>query len=206
MVDSINNNEESVIIVLHEIYGINQHLKLICEQYSSAGYHVLCPNFVKSGDYFDYSREEEAYQYFIEHIGFYTMVDEVKSILLKAKSDYKYVFLLGFSVGATSAWICSDLENSVDGIICYYGSRIRDYESITPNCPVLLIFAEEEKSFNVRELTSSLGQKKFVDVHVLNGKHGFNDPFSNRYNKKCQQIAKDLADGFLIRVKEGPEG
>ena len=194
---NIINKRESVIIVLHEIYGINQHLKLICEQYSAAGYNVLCPNFVKSGDYFDYSREEEAYQYYIEHIGFDSMVDEVKSILLKARIDYKYVFLLGFSVGATSAWICSGLENSVDGIICYYGSRIRDYKDITPNCPVLLIFAKEETSFNVLELTSSLGQKKFVNVHVLNGKHGFSDPFSNRYNEQLQQTAQDLVDRFL---------
>lgn len=197
---NIVSSEESVIIVLHEIYGINPHVKLICEQYSAAGYNVLCPNFVKSGDYFNYSREGEAYQYFIEHIGFYSIVDEVKTILLKARLDYKYVFLLGFSVGATSAWICSDLENSIDGVICYYGSRIRDYKNITPNCPVLLIFAKEEKSFNVSELTSALGQKKFVDVHVLNGKHGFSDPFSNHYNEQSQQIAQDLVDRFLIRL------
>lgn len=77
---NIINKRESVIIVLHEIYGINQHLKLICEQYSAAGYKVICPNFVKSGDYFDYCREEEAYQYYIEHIGFQAMVDEVMYI------------------------------------------------------------------------------------------------------------------------------
>lgn len=199
------NSKEFTIIVLHEIYGINQHVKLICEQYSEAGYNVICPSFVKSGDYFDYNREGEAYQYFIEHIGFHSMVEEVKTILLKARLDYKHVFLLGFSVGATTAWICSNVENLVDGVISYYGSRIRDYKNITPKCPVLLIFAKEEKSFNVLELTSALRQKKFVEVHVLNGKHGFSDPFSKSYNEQSQQIAQDLVERFLIKLKEGPE-
>lgn len=194
-------SKESAVIVLHEIYGINPHIKWICEQYLAAGFNVLCPNFMNSSDYFPYSREEEAYQYFVKHIGFSSMAHEVKTILMKARSDYKYVFLLGFSVGATAAWICSETDKAADGVICYYGSRIRDYQNISPKCPILLILAKEEKSFNVAELTSALGQKQFVSVHVINGKHGFSDPFSKHYNEQSQQRAQKLVNKFLIKSK-----
>jgi len=200
MLDIIHG-KESVIIVLHEIYGINSHIKWICERYLASGYDVLCPNFVKPSDYFDYSREGEAYQYFVKHIGFPSMVHEVKTILMKARTDYKHVFLLGFSIGATAAWICSGTENAADGVICYYGSRIRDYQKIAPKCPILQIFAEDEESFNVPQLANILGQKKFVDVHVLNGKHGFSDPFSKYFNEQSKQIAQKLVDDFLIKLK-----
>lgn len=198
----VNNihGKESAIIVLHEIYGINPHIKWICEHYSAAGYDVICPDFVKTRDYFDYPREAEAYQYFIEHIGFPSMVHEVKAILMKSRANYKNVFLLGFSVGATAAWICSETEN-VDGVICYYGSRIRDYQKIIPKCPTLLIFAKEEKSFNVSELSCNLRQREFVNVHELNGKHGFSDSFSNQFNEQSRQIAQNLVDLFLIKSK-----
>lgn len=192
------HGKESAIIVLHEIYGINPHIQWICEQYLAAGFDVLCPNFVQLSDYFTYSREVEAYQYFLKHIGFSSMAHEVKTMLIKARRDYKHVFLLGFSVGATTAWICSETENAADGVICYYGSRIRDYQKFTPKCPILLIFAKEEKSANVPELTSALGQKQFVSIHVLNGNHGFCDPFSKQYNEQSQQIAQYLVDEFLI--------
>ncbi len=198
---NIMNGKESVIIVLHEIYGINPHIKWICEEYLAAGFDVICPNFVKSSDYFVYSREEDAYQYFVNHIGFSSMADEVKTILMKAKTDYKYVFLLGFSVGATTAWICSETKNVVDGVICYYGSRIRDYQNITPKCPILLIFAKEEKSTNVSELTSSLGQKQLVSVHMINGRHGFSDPYSKHYNEQAQLIAQNLVVEFLNKLR-----
>lgn len=197
----LNNirSKKSAIIVLHEIYGINPHIKWVCEHYIEAGYDVLCPNFLKPGVYFDYDREEEAYQYFVNHIGFWHMVHEVRTILMKTRTDYKNIFLLGFSVGATAAWICSEKENAADGVICYYGSRIRDYQNIAPSCPILLIFAKEEKSFNVSKLTSGLGEKKPANVYVLNGKHGFSDPFSKNYNKPSQIRAQKLVDEFLLR-------
>lgn len=200
MLNIIHGNE-SAIIVLHEIYGINPHVKRICEHYSAAGYDVICPDFLKSRDYFDYRREGEAYQYFIEQIGFPSMVHEVITILMKARTNYKNVFLLGFSVGATAAWICSETENAADGVICYYGSRIRDYQNVTPKCPILLLFAKEEKSFNVSELSCTLGQKEFVNVHELDGKHGFCDSFSTRFNEQARQIAQNLVDTFLLKPK-----
>jgi len=198
---NIIRGKESAIIVLHEIYGINPHIKLICEHYLAAGYDVFCPNFVEPRGYFDYSREGEAYQYFVKNIGFPSMVQQVNKILMKSRTDYRNVFLLGFSAGATTAWICSETENAVDRVICYYGSRIRDYQNITPKCPILLIFAEEEKAFDVSELTCTLGQKQFVDVHVLNGKHGFSDPFSKHFNEQLQQKAQKLVDEFITNAK-----
>lgn len=198
---NIIHGKESAIIVLHEIYGINPHIEWICEHYLAAGYDVLCPDFVKLRDCFDYRREAEAYQYFVKHVGFPSMVHEVKTILMKARTDYKNVFLLGFSVGATAAWICSETENAADGAICYYGSKIRDYLHITPKCPTLLIFAREEKSFNVSELAYAIREKQFANVHVLNGKHGFSDPFSKHFKEQSQQIAQNLVDEFLLKSK-----
>ena len=191
--------KERAIIVLHEIYGINSHIKWGCEQYYAAGYDVLCPNFVKTEDCFNYSKEGEAYQYFIDHIGFDLVIEELKKTIYKAHSNYKKIFVLGFSVGATAAWICSglELESMVDGVICYYGSRIRDYQFISPKCPALLIWAKEEKSFNVTELTNVLREKPFVSIHVLNGKHGFSDPFCKNYNEQSQKTAQDIVDKFL---------
>jgi len=193
--------KEYAVIVLHEIYGINPHIKWVCEQYLAAGYDVFCPNFIKTEDYFDYSRKVEAYQYFIEHIGFDLGTEKLEKIFNKIHRDYKQIFLLGFSVGATAAWICSGLESTVDGVICYYGSRIRDYQFITPKCPVLLIWAKEEESFIVSELTNALKEKSIVSIHMLNGKHGFSDPFCKNYNEQSRKTAQDLVDKFLRKLK-----
>ncbi|AWI04429.1 dienelactone hydrolase family protein [Clostridium drakei] len=196
----IINNSSSVIIVLHEIYGINQHIQKVCEKFSIKGYDIICPNLTNVNKPFNYNFQEEAYKYFTKRIGFDSAVSQVKQIVMEAKQKYKRVYLLGYSIGATIAWLCSsEEENICDGIIGYYGSRIRDYIDITPKCPALLIFPKKEESFNVQELVIAL-KKLNVDVYMLSGKHGFSDPFCKSYNEKSFQEAEILVDNFLEKI------
>ena len=67
----IVNNSDSAIIVLHEIYGINEHIKNVCIGFSAKGYDVICPNLINRREPFDYESQEEAYNYFMNNIGFY---------------------------------------------------------------------------------------------------------------------------------------
>ncbi|OPJ64191.1 dienelactone hydrolase family protein [Clostridium oryzae] len=196
MIKFINNNER-VIIVLHEIYGINQHMHQVCEYYSSLGFDVICPDLLSLNKSFDYAVEQEAYENFKKNVGFIPTADRIKRLLKELKEVYKYVFILGFSAGASIAWLCSDSDVKCDGIIGYYGSRIRDYLYVVPNCKVLLIFAEDEKSFSPRELLRVLSEKTNVSAHVLVGKHGFSDPFSPNYCAQARDIANRLVNDFL---------
>ncbi|MBU3174870.1 dienelactone hydrolase family protein [Clostridium estertheticum] len=197
----IINNSNSVIIVLHEIYGINQHIKLVCEKFSMAGYDIICPNLINLNHPFNYDQQEEAYHHFIRNIGFDLAFKQVKRLIIQAKKQYKYVYILGYSIGATIAWLCSGEDIMCDGIIGYYGSRIRDYMSVAPKCPVLLVFPTEEKSFNVKELVNSL-KKWNVNIHMLGGKHGFSDPFSENYCTQSFEEAEILVNSFLKKLKD----
>lgn len=194
----LSSDSKSVIIILHEIYGINQHIKKVCKDYKNAGFDVICPNLLNRNQAFDYNAQEEAYQYFIKNVGFKLATGKVKDIILQASHQYKHIFILGFSIGATIAWLCSDssgLENG--GVIGYYGSRIRDYLYIEPKCKTLLIFSSIEKSFIVEDLIGILNKKEKVSVHMLQGKHGFSDPFSKNYCDKSYRVAKKLVENFF---------
>lgn len=195
----IINNSDSVIIVLHEVYGINQHIQMVCEKLSMKGYDIICPNLIDIPQPFNCDLEEEAYQHFMNNIGFDLAVKKVNQVIMQAKKQYKNIYLIGYSVGATIAWLCSGEENMCNGIIGYYGSRIRDYKNSTPKCPSLLIFPTEEKSFNVKELVNSL-EKQNINVYMLNGKHGFSNPFSKNYCLQSSEEAEKLADNFLKKI------
>ncbi|MHC1683081.1 MAG: dienelactone hydrolase family protein [Clostridiaceae bacterium] len=196
----IINNSHSVIIVLHEIYGINHHIQMVCEKLSKKGYDIICPNLLGLNQPFNYHSQEEAYQHFTNNVGFDSAVQQVKQVITQARKQYRQIYLLGYSIGATIAWLCGGEENICDGIIGYYGSRIRDYTNITPQCPSLLIFASEEKSFNVQELVNTL-EKRNSNVFILKGKHGFCDTFSRNYCEQSFEQAEKLADNFLRVLK-----
>ena len=189
-------NSDTLIIVIHEIYGINQHIKYFCDLLSKQDFDVICPNLLEREQPFDYSEEKIAYCNFIENIGFSIAVNKIKNLLLGVKNEYQKIYIIGFSVGATVAWLCSE-EECLDGVVGYYGSRIRNYTQIVPQCPIILFFPQEEQSFSVDELISNLNKKKNIEIYKYFGQHGFSDPYSTKFNEKSSQNAFNEMLNFL---------
>ncbi|MDQ1143900.1 dienelactone hydrolase [Bacillus sp. SORGH_AS 510] len=193
----ILNKTDSLVIVIHEIYGINQHMVSICEKLSLQGFDVICPNLLEREQPYDYAEEKVAYQNFMENVGFSHAVQKIKDILSTFKNEYQKIYIIGFSVGATVAWLCSE-EDYLNGIVGYYGSRIRNYLEVVPLIPTILFFPQEEQSFVVDELISIL-EKRNIEIHKLNGKHGFSDPYSLHFNAKSAQEAFHKMVSFMKR-------
>lgn len=89
----LKQNSNQCVILLHEIYGINLHVKY----YANALY----------------------------------------------QKGYSHIRIIGFSIGATIAWFCSN-NSSVHKVVGFYGSRIRQYTDVVPNAETILIFGEQE--------------------------------------------------------------
>ncbi|MEK4907179.1 dienelactone hydrolase family protein [Niallia sp. FSL M8-0099] len=191
----ILRKSDNLIIVIHEIYGINQHIKNFCDILSKQDFDVICPNLLEREQPFDYSEEKIAYHNFMETVGFSDAADKIKNLLAGVKNKYQKIYIIGFSVGATIAWLCSE-EDCLDGVVGYYGSRIRNFTKIVPLCPIILFFPQEEQSFNVDELILNL-DKKNIEVHKYIGHHGFSDPYSIKFNEKSSQQAFNEMLNFL---------
>jgi len=56
-------------------------------------------------------------------VGFIMGSNRVKEIISQNKKNYKRIYVLGYSVGATIAWLCSGDDILVNGVIAFYGSR-----------------------------------------------------------------------------------
>lgn len=188
------SKQEKCIIILHEIYGVNEHIQAVCEQFSMKGFDVVCPNLLNRESPFHYAEEEKAYRNFVENIGFDLAFDRVKNLVHTMKNNYEKVFILGFSVGATIAWRCSALE--VDGVVAYYGSRIRDYLEVVPKCPTLLFFPTNEKSFHIETILSKL-RESTAEIRILHAAHGFTDPSTVNYDETLTKSTMEEALEFL---------
>jgi dienelactone hydrolase len=191
------NNSDVAVIVFHEIYGLNQHIIGVCEKLSEYEVDILAPNMLQRNIVYPYNQEERAYRNFINGIGFEKAFKQMKEFLYNIRKDYRKIYLIGYSIGATIAWLCSDEPHLCDGVIGFYGSRIRNYGEVVPQCPVLLYFPAQEKSFSVDELMQSLKGKDNIQLRKLDGKHGFADPFSKQYNKESAVQAYGAMISFI---------
>jgi len=196
-VDIYKNGSDIAIIILHEIYGINEHINDVCDFYVMKKYDVYCPKLFEHDIPFSYVENEVAYQNFTENVGF-DAFHKINKLIDELKNQYRKVFLIGFSVGATLAWRCSQ-QGKCDGVIGYYGSRIRDYVSVKPACPTLLLFAGQD-SFNVYEVVDTISTKKMVSAQILEGKHGFADKYGENYNENSKLKAVEIVETFIKNI------
>lgn len=199
----LRDASDTAVIVLHEIYGINKNIKSKCARLHGYGFDVYCPNLLNRNAPFEYTNEKEAYINFFKTVSVDESVQRIKTIVTELRHKYKYVFILGYSVGATISWLCSQHEKNCDGIICFYGSRIRDYVSIKPKCPVKLYFASTEISFDVHKLINLLENKKNIaEIKTYNGEHGFADEFSEKFNLEAYQSSHNDMLEFIKGIKK----
>lgn len=187
------NNQ--AIIVLHEIYGINEFIENTCQTFQNAGFDVFCPNMIDRKP-FSYEEAQKAYDHFIQHVGF-DVSKEISELANRLKEEYEKVFIVGFSMGATVAWRCCE-NSSCDGIVACYGSRIRDYTKLNPACPTLLLFAKED-SFNVDTLVHQLQGKLHLFILEFEARHGFMDSFSKHFDMQMAKCANKTISQFLSK-------
>lgn len=186
-------NNQKAIIILHEIYGVNEFINSQCQKYKESGYDIICPNIIHRPPFL-YEEATQAYEFFTKKIGF-DVYKKVSDLVVQLKESYSQVFILGFSIGATIAFLCC--ENPLcSGIIACYGSRIRDYTTLNPACPTLLLFAKKD-TFDVGKLVHKLQNKQNLSMLEFDGEHGFLDSFSSHYNPQQTKLAEGAIAEFL---------
>ncbi|MDO9492106.1 dienelactone hydrolase family protein [Acetobacterium sp.] len=190
---------EKAVVIVPEIYGINQYIKDWVDFFIRHGYDTYCVDQNGRDGCYSYAQNEVAYHHFVNDVGF-DQYKEVDGYIMELRDDYKKIVVFGSSVGATIAWRLTESQ-WCDGMIGYYGSRIRDYLEVEPVCPCLLIFPEQEKSFEVQSIIPKLEQKNKVESHVLHGKHGFADPYGKDFNELSGNKALDVVKYFLRKIE-----
>ncbi len=194
----LKQGADTVAVLLHEIYGINRFITGMSRKLYEWGLDVDCPD-LSGGTVYPYALQEQAYAHFIRSGGF-GRYKEVISRMEGLRREYAKIILIGFSAGATIAWRCTE-STLCDCMVGVYGSRIRDYTGVEPACRSLLLFADQEESFDVWKLEEDLRNKKNASIRVLTGRHGFMDPCSGNFDSKASEKAMDMIRAF-IRVSD----
>lgn len=189
-----------MVVIIPEIYGINQYIKDWADFFKHQSYDAICMDLSGREHLYNYSESNEAYRNFMIEVSF-DRYKEITVYIKQLKDHYDKIIVFGSSVGATIAWRLTE-NRCCDGMIGYYGSRIRDYLEISPVCPCLLVFPEQEKSFEVQSIIPKLEQKDKVETLVLPGRHGFADPYGKDFHEQSGKKALDVVKYFLCKLEK----
>jgi carboxymethylenebutenolidase len=188
------------LVVAQEIFGVNSHIRGVCDGYAADGYRVIAPALF------------ERYEKGVD-IG-YTPADIVRGRELKAKAETQTalkdvaaardalascgkVGIVGYCWGGFIAWMAACRLPGFACAVPYYGGGILDAAGEMPRCPVLAHFGERDSMIPVDGVRKFALAHPGMQVHVYAADHGFNCDQRGSYDATAAALARDRTLVFL---------
>lgn len=197
------------IVLIQEIFGVNDHIQAVADQYALDGYVVLAPDLFwrsEPGVQLGYGEAdwERAFE-LMKTLDFDMAIDDLRrtaDTLRRRDECNGRVASLGYCMGGLLSFLAA-ANAGVDAAICYYpGSietRLDQAERIT--CPTLFHFAEEDhyiSSDAVAAVEQKMAQVGQAQIETYPGvDHGFNCWERPMYNQPAAALAHGRSLVFL---------
>ena len=187
------------IVVIQEIFGLNAHVRDVCDRLAAQGYTAVAPALfdrIKPGIELGYSEEDlgEGFGYMQEVGNELPMLDiQAAADLLKAEGK---VGAVGFCWGGQLAWLASK-NVDVDCSVGYYGVAIHDTLDPSPNCPVQLHFADNDQFVPPEAVVQVRAAYPDLPIYNYPAEHGFNCDVRDSYHQASAAQAMERTLAFL---------
>ena len=185
------------LVLIQEIFGVNAHIREVCEGYAQDGYEVLSPAlYDREAPGFETGYSPEDIQKAVkiargEHPFELSIKDTLVCIdALKAKGNGK-VFITGYCYGGTVTWAAACRSANLAAASGYYGGQIALMNDLEPKCPTMLHFGETDHGIPLSDVEKIRAAHPDVQVFVYPGVgHGFNCNYRPDYDEAAAKLAR----------------
>jgi len=190
------------IVVIQEIFGVNHHIRAVCDRLAADGYAAVAPAlFDRQQPNFEsgYSPDEIAQaRKFVANPDFDAMLRDVQAAIDNLKSSGA-VAIMGFCMGGTISFLSACKLGGLSAAICYYGGQIAKHADQKPKVPTQMHFGEKDAAIPMSDV-EKIKQKRGADceIYVYPGaEHGFNCDERGSYNEAAAKLAWQRSMAFL---------
>src|SRR3954463_1391062 len=135
------------IVVIQEIFGVNHHIRAVCDRVAEAGYLAVAPAlFDRTVKDFQsgYTPDEVAKaRKFVEAPDWDAMLRDTDAALKEIKSAGPSA-IMGFCMGGTISFLAACRLSGLSASVCYYGGGIGRFADEKPKCPTQMHFGEKD--------------------------------------------------------------
>ena len=199
------------IVLIQEIWGVNQHIRDVADQYAMDGFTVFAPDvFWRQQPRVDLGYNEVDNPQAFAFMGALDRPNAVKdlastaAVLRTHSASVGKVASVGFCMGGMLSYLCA-ASGSVDAAVCYYGGGIHTMLDRAPDIkvPMLMHFADKDGHIPmsaVESVQAAFTGRDHVHIDVYLGvDHGFNCWGRAMYNQKAAALARGRSLAFLSR-------
>jgi carboxymethylenebutenolidase len=165
------------IVVIQEIFGVNHHIRSICDRLAELGYVAIAPAlFDRTERDFQcgYSAPEiERARAFIADPDWDAFLMDTEAARMAVQGIGK-VGIVGFCLGGSVAFLAATRLDGFAAASGFYGGRIAAFAEEVPRCPTQLHYGAEDAGIPLSNVESVRAKRPDCDVFVYEGAgHGF---------------------------------
>ncbi|MFT8464750.1 dienelactone hydrolase family protein [Acetobacter persici] len=188
------------LVVVQEIFGVNGHIRHVCDIFAEHGFHVIAPAV--------FERAERGVELGYEKADIQTglalrsqiplaetLLDLEASAAALGKTD---VGLIGYCWGGLLAWEASCRTDRFAAAVSWYGGGIASRVDETPRCPVQLHFGEADTSIPHTDVSIIRAAHPEIEIYVYDGAgHGFGCSQRASFDPEAYKLAQKRSLAFL---------
>lgn len=203
-----------VLLVVHEIFGVHEHIKDVCRRFAKLGYFAVAPDlFVRQGDATQIADMKELQQKIVSKTPDAQVAADLDATVAWASTqshaDTSRLAITGFCWGGRITWLYAAHQPRLKAGVAWYGKLMGDKDANRPlypldlvgslKAPVLGLYGGKDQGIpleSVEQMKQALAQSsnaiaKRCELHVYpEAGHAFAADYRPSYRKA------DAEDGF----------
>ena len=194
---------KAALVVIQEIFGVNHHIRNVCDRFASAGYVAVAPAIfdrIERDFQSGYSPDEVAVaRKFVANPDWTAMLRDVQAAIDSVKSVGP-IGIVGFCLGGSVAYAAATKLTGLSAAVGYYGGAIVRFADDNPGVPMMLHFGEKDAGIPLGDVETIRAKQPDLEVHVYPGaQHGFSCDERASYDKASADIAWHRTLAFFAK-------
>lgn len=195
------------LVVLQEIFGVNDHIRATTDAYAAQGYLAVAPatfHRIQADVDMGYTPDDIAagvkLKAAVEGLPAPGVMPDIEAAVAYAAQAGK-VGIVGYCWGGLLAWRAASELQSVSAVVSYYGGGMTTPAEVArqARCPLMCHFGELDHAIPVETARAFAQVHPEVTVHIYPAKHGFNCDHREAYNPTASVLARERTLAFLAQ-------
>ncbi len=196
---------KGAIMVIQEIFGVNQHIQEVADSYAKKGYAVLAPAiFDRIRPNIELGYEEpdtaEGFGYAFEQLDHARTLEDLAATVENLK-QYGKVGVVGYCFGGLMAFLSTLHIASLDCAVAYYGGGIANNLQTLPKVPVMFHFGDRDEFIPPEQVEAIKAAMPKAPAFIYEANHGFNCDHRAAYDgASAEQARARTLDFFASHI------
>ena len=186
---------KGAVVVIQEIFGVNQHIREVTDGYAAQGYYAIAPKiFDRIEKDIELGYEEadmgKGIELAFQKLDHAAALGDIQTAINAAGEQGK-VGVVGYCFGGLMTWLAACTLDGVSAASSYYGGGVAGQMDKSPKCPTIMHFGELDAHIPMSDVEAVKAAQPDVPVYVYNADHGFNCNHRGSYDENAAKTALD---------------